>query len=255
MAKLSKDSDAKLWVYRRSSAQDRQAAETEPSSSLVLSGLASLSGQFFYQETTVNKLTRNIILFVLILTAPLNLAMASMPARASAVVQVNAIQHNVQRLSAIPGLETFAAAVRKEGKMGLWAEGLFAFSAYSAKWGEVPTTQDTASLSSYDGKSAFFIHNFLGGDKLYQVKKSTRVAVILQDKIVWYSIDVITRYDGTPTGKTCGYQAPFHPAGQTTAISAAELINKHFSQPFAIQTCICENGKGGVLILTGTLIK
>ena len=155
----------------------------------------------------------------------------------------------------LPGLNDFTATVRKENKIGLWADGLFAFQAYDAKWGEVHNQHDTASHASIGANGAYFIHNFLGGDKLNKVQKQTRVAVITADKIEWYEIDVVVRYNGTSNGQKCGYKAPFQAEGQNYQVSADHIIKTHYSQPFAIQTCICENNVGGVLILTGTLVQ
>ncbi len=155
----------------------------------------------------------------------------------------------------IPPLAEFVTMVREEGLLGLWAEGYFAYEAYFASWGHVPNTYNTASNSSSQGFSGFFIHNYLGGDKLYRVPKWTKVALIWPDRIEWYQIDGIIRYRGTPNGQTCGYKAPYVEWGQEIkkkGISAIEIASRHFQKPLAIQTSICQGDAVGVHILTGT---
>lgn len=155
----------------------------------------------------------------------------------------------------VPPLDDFAIQVRGEGVLGLWAEGYFAYKVYSASWGQVPNTYNTASYASIQGFSAFFIHNYLGGDKLYRVPKWVKVALIRPDQIEWYVIDGTVRYRGTPNGKVCGYKSPYVEWEQELGrkgLSAERIATWHYQKPFAIQTSICSDGKVGVHILTGT---
>jgi len=155
----------------------------------------------------------------------------------------------------VPPLDDFAIQVRGEGVLGLWAEGYFAYKVYSASWGQVPNTYNTASYASTQGFSAFFIHNYLGGDKIYRVPKWVKVALIRPDQIEWYVIDGTVRYRGTPNGKVCGYKSPYVEWEQELGrkgLSAERIATWHYQKPFAIQTSICSDGKVGVHILTGT---
>ncbi len=152
-----------------------------------------------------------------------------------------------------PTLDAFAASVRQEGSLGLWADGLFAYRVYFMNWGMVPDKKNTASYSQLGDFHAFFIHSHLGGDLLYRVPKWTKVALIWADRIEWYLVDATVRYQGTPNGQPCGYQAPYGEWGQSQplALTADEIIRTHYSKDFAIQTCVCQDGKAGVQILSG----
>lgn len=151
----------------------------------------------------------------------------------------------------LPTLEEFAAEVRAQGMQGIWADGLFAYRFYTASWGTVPGSWNTASYASYEGYSAFFIHNYLGGADLYAVDSGTNVAVIRADRIDWYQINGVHRFAGTSTGNGCDYTAPFYDWNGENSYSAMDLISTYYSSPFAIQTCICTGNKNGILILTG----
>ncbi len=155
-----------------------------------------------------------------------------------------------------PDLETFAAQVRAEGKGGLWADQYFAYRFYEAPWGEVPEAGHTAAYATYDGYRAFFIHNYLGGSRLYNVPAGTRVAVIWPTRIEWFVIDGIYRFVGATDGTRCGYQEPFSPwQGGSQIYSAYDIIRTYYSRPFAIQTSLCSNGQAGFQILTGAPIS
>jgi len=158
--------------------------------------------------------------------------------------------HNGQ----FPSLEEFAADVRAHGMGGLWADGLFAYRFYAAEWGVVPDTSNTASYSILDGYHGFFIHNYLGGSRLYAVSGGIRVAVIGTEGIDWYEINGIHRFAGTSTGNGCEYIAPFYDWNGGNSYSALDLIKTYYTSPFAIQTCICTGNKNGMLILTGSPI-
>ncbi len=155
----------------------------------------------------------------------------------------------------VPSLDAFASEVRALGVLGLWADGLFAFQAYGMGWEQVPNTRDTASYGTYQNYGAYFIHDYLGGYKLYSVKAGTHVAVIRSNSIDWFVINNGVAFMGTPNGQTCGYQEPYVFWGQdiSTAaqFTALDIIQTYYSMPFAIQTCYCVNGQGGVFILTG----
>ncbi len=157
-----------------------------------------------------------------------------------------------------PSLETFTALVRGEGLLGIWADGYFAFKAYTASWGQVPDMINTASHASSRGYSAFFIHDYLGGQKIYDVPHGAKVAVIFPDRIDWYVIEDSVRYIGTPNGTACGYKSPYVEWGQDTdgvRLSAEQLAKRHYQKPFAIQTCHCTGAQSGVHILAGTMIN
>ncbi len=151
-----------------------------------------------------------------------------------------------------PSVEEFAADVRSQGMNGLWADGLFAYRFYAADWGIVPDSMNTAAYSGYKGYHAYFIHNYLGGSRLYNVNIGVQVAVITADGIDWYSIDGVYRFAGTSTGNGCEYTAPFYDWDGGNAYSAMDLVSTYYSSPFAIQTCICTGNKNGILILTGS---
>ena len=154
----------------------------------------------------------------------------------------------------VPTLEDFTKQLRDEGNIGIWAEGFFAYRVVFGAWGFVPGQNNTASFASNDEFSGFFIHSYLGGDRLYRVPKWTRVAVIWADQIEWYLIDGAVRYQGTATRRHCGYTQPYHPWGEGNlgGLSTSQLLKRHYSKPFLIQTSICADGKVGVHILTGT---
>lgn len=151
-----------------------------------------------------------------------------------------------------PSLEEFAGDVRAHGMGGLWADGLFAYRFQVTDWGVVPDTSNTASSSSVDGYHGFFIHDYLGGSRLYNVVSGTPVAVIGAEGIDWYEIDGVHRFAGTSTGNGCEYTAPFYDWDGGNSYSAMELIETYYTSPFAIQTCICTGKKNGMLILTGS---
>jgi hypothetical protein len=151
-----------------------------------------------------------------------------------------------------PSVDEFAADVRSQGMNGLWADGLFAYRFYSADWGMVPDSMNTAAYSGYKGYHAYFIHNYLGGSRLYNAGIGVQVAVITPDSINWYEIDGVYRFAGTSTGNGCEYTAPFYDWDGGNAYSAMDLVSTYYSSPFAIQTCICTGNKNGILILTGS---
>jgi hypothetical protein len=156
-----------------------------------------------------------------------------------------------QPSNAFPSLDEFAAEVRSAGMQGIWAENLFAFKFYNASWGSVPGSWNTASLASYEGYKAFFIHNYLGGTKLYNVGSGTRVAVIWANSIEWFQINGVYRIAGVSTGDGCGYSEPFTPWNGGDSLTALDIVQRYYSSPFAIQTCICSGDKNGIFILTG----
>ena len=156
-----------------------------------------------------------------------------------------------QPSNAFPTVDEFAAEVRSAGTQGIWAENLFAFKFYTTSWGSVPGAWNTASLASYDGYKAFFIHNYLGGSKLYNVGSGVRVAVIWANSIEWFQINGVYEFAGVSTGDGCGYGEPFTPWNGGDSLSALDIVQRYYSAPFAIQTCICSGGKNGVFILTG----
>lgn len=147
-------------------------------------------------------------------------------------------------------IETFAAEVRAQGMNGLWAEGKFAYRFYSASWGSVPESANTTSLASFDGYKSFFIHNYLGGNKLYNVGSGTKVAVIWSDRIDWYTISGVNQVAGTNMGN-CSYSEPFSSWNGEGSFSAREILDIYYNSPFVIQTCICSGDKAGFLILSG----
>ncbi len=149
-------------------------------------------------------------------------------------------------------LDQFAAEVRAQGMNGIWADGLFAFRFYTTEWGVVPGASNTASYSSAQGYHGYFIHNYLGGNRLYNVGSGTMVAVIRQDSIEWYRIDGVHRFAGTSTGSGCGYTEPFSDWNGGNSYSAMDLISTYYTSPFVIQTCLCTGEKSGILILTGS---
>ncbi len=154
--------------------------------------------------------------------------------------------------SKIPTLEAFTAQLRQEGSLGLWAEGYFAYRFYSATWGVVPGASQTASYSGFESYRAFFIHNYLGGNKLYSVRPGTRVAVIWSDRIEWFQISGVYRFEGTSTGTDCNSKEPYTSwDGGAGPYTAYDIISNYYNQPFAIQTCICSEGRVGLYILTG----
>jgi hypothetical protein len=122
----------------------------------------------------------------------------------------------------------------------------------------VPGKINTASHASSRGYSAFFIHDYLGGQKIYDVPHGAKVAVIFSDRIDWYVIEDAVRYLGTPNGTACGYKSPYEEWGQDTdgvRLSAEQVANRHYLKPFAIQTCVCNGAQRGVHILAGTMIN
>lgn len=155
----------------------------------------------------------------------------------------------------VPTLEGFATQVRDLGYLGLWSEGLFAFRVYGLGWGQVPNELNTASYATYDTYGAYFIHDYLGGSKLYSAKAGTRVAVIRPNRIDWFIINNGAAFRGTSNGQVCGYQEPYVPWGQDlatgTQFTTIDIIQAYFSMPFAIQTCYCRGDMAGVFILTG----
>ena len=157
-----------------------------------------------------------------------------------------------------PSLERFTALVRGEGLLGIWVDGHFTFKAYPASWGHVPGKINTASHASYRGYSAFFVHDYLGGQKIYEVPNGAKVAVIFPDRIDWYVIEDTVRYLGTPNDTACGYKSPYEEWGQETdgvRLSAEQVAKRHYQKPFAIQTCFCNGAERGVHILAGTMIN
>lgn len=157
-----------------------------------------------------------------------------------------------QPSNSFPTLDEFAAEVRAAGLHGIWAENLFAFKFYNSSWGTVPGSWNTASLASYEGYKAFFIHNYLGGTRLYNVGYGTKVAVIWADSIEWFQINGVYQFAGISTGDGCGYSEPFTSwSGDGDNLSALDIVQRYYSAPFAIQTCICNGEKNGVFILTG----
>jgi hypothetical protein len=148
-------------------------------------------------------------------------------------------------------LEAFASEVRSQGMNGLWAEGKFSYRFYSAGWGSVPGSSNTASLATFEGFRAFFIHNYLGGNKLYNVSTGTKVAVIWSDGIQWFTINGIYRIAGTNTGN-CGYAEPFSEWNGGGTYSARDVLNMYYNSPFVIQTCLCSGDKAGIIIITGS---
>jgi len=155
----------------------------------------------------------------------------------------------------VPTLDEFAAHVRGLGYLGIWSEGLFAFEAYGMGWGQVPGVANTASYATYETYGAYFIHDYLGGSKLYSLRAGTRVAVIRPTSIDWFVINNTPAFMGTPNGMTCGYQEPYVTWGQDfatgTKYTTLDIIHTYYSMPFAIQTCYCAGGVGGVYIVTG----
>jgi hypothetical protein len=151
-----------------------------------------------------------------------------------------------------PTLEEFTEQVRSQGTQGLWANGLFAFKFYYSSWGVVPDSYGTASYAGGEGYGAFFIHDYLGGKNLYSVQSGTRVAVIKSESINWFVITGVYRFTGEGDGTPCGYQPPFTNTSTGGTYGVDGLINTYYTAPFVIQTCICSDGVGGLLILNGT---
>lgn len=210
------------------------------------------------------KWTASVILLGLVLVAALANTQTGLAASASQQPPREAPGRSLPVVTPIPpaaptpfpSLEAFAAQVRAEGKGGLWADSYFAYRFYEAPWGEVPNAGHTAAYAAYDGYHAFFIHNYLGGSRLYTVPVGTRLAVIWPDRIEWFEIDGIYRFAGTTDGSRCGYQEPFFPwDGNGRAYSASEIIRTYYSRPFAIQTSLCSEGRAGVQILTGAPVS
>jgi len=154
--------------------------------------------------------------------------------------------------SGLPSLEEFTEKIRDNGLSGIWSDGNFAYTVYNTSWGTVLNIQDSASFATFQKYSAYFIHDYMGGSELYHVPIGARVAAISGGGISWYEIDGIHKLLGTPSGVWCGYRTNeefFLPDG--SAITAYEMLDRFYTQPFVIQTCYCEDGRGGVLLLTG----
>lgn len=150
------------------------------------------------------------------------------------------------------------AEVRHDGvgPQGVWADGLFAFKVDSDCWGCVPTQMNTAAYSTLlDSYQGLFIHNYLGGDKLYSAEKGSRFAVIYADEISWFEVIEKNRYEAPPTGETCTYkgEGPFSVWGtnEDKSISVREILNAHYTMDqWAMQTSMCENGHVGFMVLS-----
>jgi hypothetical protein len=151
-------------------------------------------------------------------------------------------------------LEDFTQWVRGRGYDGLWSSGRFGYMTYEEKkWGQVPATDNFASHSNLFQYSAYFIHEYNGGDQLFYVPIGAKVAAITKDSIRWYAIDGIYKYLGTQSNKWCGYLAsgPFYDSAGLKK-SPDDILSAHYLKPLVIQTCYCEDPVGGVFILTGS---
>jgi hypothetical protein len=87
-------------------------------------------------------------------------------------------------LPAFMTLEDFTQWVRGRGYDGLWSGGHFGYMTYEEKkWGQVPAVDNFASHSRSNQYSAYFIHEYNGGDQLFSVPIGAKVAAITKDSV------------------------------------------------------------------------
>jgi hypothetical protein len=165
----------------------------------------------------------------------------------------------------IPTLDSFRAQVqpgRSTQVVGVWAEGLFAFHVEPTPGQSVPQLENTAGIYEWAvkrGTTALMIHNYLGGDHLYQVKGTTAIALIFGDgRVEWYQVDTIERYEAMNFSQD-GFEGPFKIWDCESCdfeYSVSDLQRKHYtgSNSLAFQTCLDEDNKIGFLIIEASPI-
>lgn len=164
---------------------------------------------------------------------------------------------------ALPSLNDFIARVQREGvgPQGMWADGLFAYAVDSTCWGCVPNEMNSAAYSTVLGKyHGLFIHNYMGGDKLYSAENGSRFAIIYTDRIEWFEVIGIYTYAAPRQGDSCIYDGtgPFSVWGTDSedSISVFDVLDGHFTMDqWAIQTSVCEDGEVGFLIVNASRIE
>ena len=160
-----------------------------------------------------------------------------------------------ERMTVVQSLDSFTQELINKQVDGLWAENQFAFKIRYGAWGYVPDAMNTASFTSYQNYSGFFIHDYQGGEVLYHVHEWTRVAYIHDGEVSWFMITEAVKYLATNYGKNCYIDAPFYKIeGQSqlgSSISTQTLLDMYYTRPFTIQTCLCSAGINGVQILVG----
>ena len=177
------------------------------------------------------------------------------PVSVSAKGALPTFSPNFSSKESVPTLETFILDLNKLNTNGLWAKNLFAFTIDYGEWGYVPNSENTASFASYEGFSGYFIHDYLGGEALYDVQELTEVALIRNGKISWFVITGKVQYQATNNGVKCGLAAPYYEieglSDLDLPLTTESLLNLHYKNPFTIQTCLCSAGINGVQILEG----
>jgi hypothetical protein len=157
----------------------------------------------------------------------------------------------------VPALDDFVTRVQHEGSgpQGIWAEGLFAYRVDFTCWGCVPSEMDTAAFSTALNRfRGFFIHNYMGGDKLYTIAEGSPIAIVYTDRVDWFQVVSRNMYEAAASLGSCKYkgEGPFSVWGTDgqERVSVNELLNAHYTMSqLAIQTSICENGDVGFLVL------
>lgn len=163
---------------------------------------------------------------------------------------------------ALPALNDFISRVQHEGvgPQGVWADGLFAYAVDSTCWGCIPEQMNTAAYSTVLGKyHGLFIHNYMGGDKLYSAESGSRFAIIFSDKIEWFQVIGKYIYEAPPQAQACIYDGlgPFSVWGTDSqnSISVLDVLEGHFTMDqWAIQTSVCEDGDVGFLVVNASRI-
>lgn len=187
---------------------------------------------------------------------------SSAKATPESIPSLTALDGSVVRES-LPLLNDFIAQVRHEGSepQGIWADGLFAFKVNSTCWGCVPEEMNTAAYSTlWDNYQGLFIHNYLGGDKLYDVEQGSRFGIIYADRIEWFQVMGKNTYEAPQVQEKCKYkgEGPFSVWGSDSqrSFSAKEIVNRHFTMgQWTMQTSVCENGKVGFIVVNTESIE
>ena len=157
----------------------------------------------------------------------------------------------------VPALDNFVAGVQHEGAgpQGIWAEGLLAYRVNFTCWGCVPKELNTAAYSTVLGRyRGLFIHNYMGGDKLYAMTEGSPFAIIYSDRVEWFQVISKNMYEAAASLNSCKYKGagPFSVWGTNgqDSVSVTEILNSHYTMSqLAIQTSLCENGDVGFLVL------
>jgi hypothetical protein len=185
-----------------------------------------------------------------------------LPLESNHIVLDQANQH--PKAAEFPSLEEFRRQVTngEGGRItGVWVEGVLAFRVQAGTTRIAPSRRDTVSIYDWaerHGVTAFLVHNYLGGTKLYQLNPGVRIAVIYGNGGVdWYISRGGAWYESR-TYSPDGFKGPFRVWSCKNCpydISVKDILWRYYAgnPHIALQTCVEAEGRNGLMIVEAYL--